>query len=169
MKTSGMKIFGFLSFFSIVITQQTLQNDNAAERFKWELIKKKIEQRVERGEIDREKANQHYQFYKDREMLSSNRKKNTVQKNNFKKVGIDDLEVLKNDLKAIGISDSDIEAVLGGLLRLIHAAKTDKQNFIINPRIKTYFIERLGLTNDQLNNLMNLAMRIALIEKNTLP
>ena len=68
---------------------------------------------------------------------------------------------MKNKLLDRGISSSQLDAVLGGMLRLVHAARTDGENFKMNPRIEAYFKDRLGLANPQIEYLMGLATKIA--------
>ncbi len=136
------------------------ENDN--KRLKWEQIKKKIEAAVERGEIKPDKAKDHYQYYREREMAASNRKKDIVLENNFKRIGIDNLNKLKNELLDQDIALSQLDAVLGGMLRLIYAAKSDKENFGMNPRIEAYFKDRLDLTDAQVKYIIVFANKIAI-------
>ena len=60
-----------------------------------------------------------------------------------------------------GIPGDRLDAVLGGMLRLVHAARTDGDKFEMNPRIETYFKDRLELTNFQIDYLIDVAKSIA--------
>jgi hypothetical protein len=60
-----------------------------------------------------------------------------------------------------GITDSQLDAVLRGMIRLIHGAKADGNNFEMNPRIQTYFQDRIGLNQEQVQYVMDLSVRIA--------
>ena len=95
-------------------------------------------------------------------MAASNRKKDIVLENNFKRIGIDNLNKLKNELLDQDIALSQLDAVLGGMLRLIYAAKSDKENFGMNPRIEAYFKDRLDLTDAQVKYIIVLANKIAI-------
>ena len=80
---------------------------------------------------------------------------------NFKKLGVDDLNELKNNMLDKGIPAGQLDAVLGGMLRLVHAARIDGDKFEMNPRIETYFKDRLELTNFQIEYLIDVAKSIA--------
>ena len=80
----------------------------------------------------------------------------------YKKLGISDLNRIKNGLMKNGISDNQIDAVLGGMLRVIHAAKSEGDNFEMNPRIQSYFQDRIGLTQDQTQYVKDISIRIAI-------
>ena len=54
------------------------------------------------------------------------------------------------------------------MLRLVHAARTDGENFKMNPRIEAYFKDRLGLANPQIEYLMGLAKRSLIYHINPL-
>ena len=60
-----------------------------------------------------------------------------------------------------GIPVDKLDAVLGGMLRLVHAARTDGDSFEMNPRIEAYFKDRLELTHFQIDYLMDVARNIA--------
>ena len=53
-----------------------------------------------------------------------------------------------------GIPVNKLEAVLGGMLRLMHVARLEESNFRINPRYEVYFKERVGLTNRQVDQII---------------
>ena len=60
------------------------------------------------------------------------------------------------------IPADQLDAVLGGMLRLVHAVKLDRENFRINPRLETYFKDRLGLTDRQTDLIARIASDIVL-------
>ena len=47
------------------------------------------------------------------------------------------------------------------MIRLIKIAKVDGQSFEINPRMKIYFERRAGLNQEQIQNVMDMSVRIA--------
>ena len=53
------------------------------------------------------------------------------------------------------------KAVLRGMIRLIHVARADGNNYEMNPRMKTYFEDRVGLDPKQVQYVMDLSARIA--------
>ncbi len=79
----------------------------------------------------------------------------------FKKLGISDLNRIKNSLLDNGITDSQLDAVLGGMVRLIHGSKADGKDFEMNPRLQVYFQDRIGLNQEQVLYVMDVSVRIA--------
>ena len=47
------------------------------------------------------------------------------------------------------------------MLRVIHKMKSEGEDFELDPRLKTYFQEELGLTDEQLELIQGLARRAA--------
>ena len=60
-----------------------------------------------------------------------------------------------------GITDTQLEPVLRGMIRLIHGAKADGNNFEMNPRMQIYFQDRIGLNQEQIQHVMDNSVRIA--------
>ena len=79
----------------------------------------------------------------------------------YEKLGLKDLNRIKNGLMKIGISDAQLDAVLGGMLRVIYVAKSEGDNFELNPRIQAYFQDRIGLDKDQIQYIKDISIRIA--------
>ena len=104
---------------------------------------------------------QTYSRYRSRATGLKQVRRDPVIENHFKDLGVDDLNKLKNEMLDQGIPGDRLDAVLGGMLRLVHAARTDGENFKMNPRIEAYFKDRLGLANPQIEYLMGLATKIA--------
>ena len=77
----------------------------------------------------------------------------------FKNIGVDHIVKLKRALLDKDISENELDAVLGGMLRLIHSFKIDT-SMQINPRIETYFLDRLKLNKKQLGHLIYLSEKI---------
>ncbi len=68
---------------------------------------------------------------------------------------------LKNHLLDKHIPIDKLDAVLGGMLRLIHYFKSDENNQKINPRLEAYFKGRLGLTSYHTTQVYKTARNIA--------
>lgn len=134
--------------------------DKLDDRKKWEVLRQRMERAVSRGDISREEADNKYASFRARSKGQRTERKDPVLEGHFKRLGVEDLDKLKNELLDHGILSDQLDAVLGGMLRLVHAAKTDGDNFKLNPRIESYFKDRLGLTNSQTDHLMTIARRI---------
>lgn len=157
-------IINIFSFTLIVNAQEQDFNTKHArdvERFKWEVVKKNIEAAVHRGEINPNKAQEHYNFYRKKEEIDLIPRNNTVLENHFKKLGLEDLNIIKDQLVNQGITENQLEAVLGGILCLTNAIKSDNQNFNMYPRLEAYFRERLSLKNSQVKYIMKYSKNLA--------
>ena len=76
--------------------------------------------------------------------------------NNFKKTIINETSAL--------VPPQNIQAeesVLGGMIRVVHAAKNEGNEFVLNPRIKTYFQNECGLSPNQIEFIRNFSIELA--------
>ena len=123
-------------------------------------IRERIEAAVERGEITREQADIRYAEFRKR-MNSNQREQNTEIEKHYNKLGVNNLGRIKRNLLSNGITDNQLEPVLRGMIRLIHGAKADGNNFEMNPRMQIYFQDRIGLNQEQVQHVMDSSVRIA--------
>ena len=156
-----LKIFSIFVVLSAQEKDFNKNHDLDLERLKWEVVKKNIEEAVARGEISPDKAVDHYSFYRNREEIDLIPRDNVVLEYHFKKLGIEDLTTIKDDLLQKGIEESQIEATLGGILRLVKSIKSDSQNVSTYPRLEAYFRDRLSLKNSQVKYIMEYSKNLA--------
>ena len=140
----------------VIVAQNSLENSRIEDRAIWEGFQRRIEGAVERGEMTQEQARESYAGFRRRMAMHG-----TDIVGHYEKLGISDLNRIKNGLMKNGISDNQIDAVLGGMLRVIHAAKAEGDNFEMNPRVQSYFQDRIGLTQDQTQDVKDISIRIA--------
>ena len=151
-------------FFPLMLNAQDpllSQNDKLSNREKWKILRQKTEVEVEKGEISREDADKKYSRFRSHLLGKKAERKDPVLENHFKKFGIDDIDQLKNHLLDKHIPIDKLDAVLGGMLRLIHFFKSDENNQKINPRLEAYFKGRLGLTSYHTTQVYKTAKNIA--------
>ena len=86
---------------------------------------------------------------------------NTKLEEHYEDLGINNLDHIKKGLLNNGISESQLDPVLRGMIRLIKIAKVDGQSSKMNPRMKIYFERRVGLNQEQIQNVMDMSVRIA--------
>ena len=137
------------------------QNDKLSKREKWKILRQKTERDVDKGEISREDADKKYSRFRSHMLGKKAERKDPVLENHFKKFGIDDIDQLKNHLLDKHIPIDKLDAVLGGMLRLVHYFKSEGNNQKINPRLETYFKGRLGLTSYHTTQVYKTAKNIA--------
>ena len=149
--------------FPLILTAQStvVGKSHVEDRARWEGLRERIEIAVERGELTREEADERYARYRAKLTGTRTERRDPIMENHYEKFGISDLGLIKNGLLDQGIPASQLDAVLGGMLRLVHAAKIDGENFKMNPRIEIYFKDRLGLTDTQTEYVMGYSRRIA--------
>ena len=151
-------------FFPLMLNAQDpllSQNDKLSKREKWNILRQKTERDVDKGEISREDADKKYSRFRSHLLGKKAERKDPVLENHFKKFGIDDIDQLKNHLLDKHIPIDKLDAVLGGMLRLIHYFKSDENNQKINPRLEAYFKGRLGLTSYHTTQVYKTARNIA--------
>ena len=151
-------------FFPLMLNAQDSllsQNDKLSKREKWKILRQKTERDVDKGEISREDADKKYSRFSSHMLGKKAERKDPVLENHFKKFGIDDIDQLKNHLLDKHIPIDKLDAVLGGMLRLVHYFKSEGNNQKINPRLETYFKGRLGLTSYHTTQVYKTAKKIA--------
>jgi len=151
-------------FFPLMLNAQDsllTQNDKLSKREKWKILRQKTERDVDKGEISREDADKKYSRFRSHLLGKKAERKDPVLENHFKKFGIDDIDQLKNHLLDKHIPIDKLDAVLGGMLRLVHYFKSEGNNQKINPRLETYFKGRLGLTSYHTTQVYKTAKKIA--------
>tara|TARA_B100001079_G_scaffold268668_1_gene279505 strand:+ start:195 stop:770 length:576 start_codon:yes stop_codon:yes gene_type:complete len=152
-------------FFPLMLNAQDSllsQNDKLSKREKWKILRQKTERDVDKGEISREDADKKYSRFRSHLLGKKAERKDPVLENHFKKFGIDDIDQLKNHLLDKHIPIDKLDAVLGGMLRLVHYFKSEGNNQKINPRLEAYFKGRLGLTSYHTTQVYKTAKNIAL-------
>ena len=151
-------------FFPLMLNAQDSllsQNDKLSKREKWKILRQKTERDVDKGEISREDADKKYSRFRSHLLGKKAERKDPVLENHFKKFGIDDIDQLKNHLLDKHIPIDKLDAVLGGMLRLVHYFKSEGNNQKINPRLEAYFKGRLGLTSYHTAQVYKTAKNIA--------
>tara|TARA_B100000575_G_scaffold275542_1_gene260235 strand:+ start:188 stop:757 length:570 start_codon:yes stop_codon:yes gene_type:complete len=152
-----------LVFFPLMLNAQDSllsQNDKLSKREKWKILRQKTERDVDKGDISREDANKRYARFRARVSGQRVERKDPVLEGYFKRYGIEDIDNLKNRILDQGIPADQLDAVLGGMLRLAHSIKLDGINYKINPRFQVYFEERLGMTKSQIIKIEKIARDI---------
>ena len=129
-------------------------------------IRDRIETAVDQGLITREQAEERFARYRERlgqrnNLIVGKSEPKTDILTNYKKLGVNNLSRIKKSLSNNGIPDNQLDGVLRGMLRLIHVAKSDENNYEMNPRMRNYFEDRIGLDPKQVQYVMDLSIRIA--------
>lgn len=134
-------------------------------RARVEFARGKIEGMVRSGEITPEQGRERLAGLKRRIAAAGQQDRNPVVnriEDAYKKYGIEDLSRIKSALSKRNIPEEQIDSVLRGILRMIPAAKKSGKDFSMDPRMRSYFGDRLGLNEEQIKTIGGIAARIAM-------
>jgi polyhydroxyalkanoate synthesis regulator phasin len=150
---------------SLVFAQQKSGTFTSPEaRARVELARGKIEGMVRSGEITPEQGRERLSGLERRIAAAGQHDRNPVVnriEDAYKKYGIEDLSRIRSALSKRSIPEEQIDSVLRGILRMIPAAKKSGKDFSMDPRMRSYFGDRLGLNEKQIETIGGMAARIA--------
>tara|TARA_B100000029_G_scaffold256626_1_gene253357 strand:+ start:2090 stop:2572 length:483 start_codon:yes stop_codon:yes gene_type:complete len=128
-------------------------------KMKWRVLRDRVEKAFKHGKLTREEADNEYAKFRAYATGKKIETKDPVLEKHFQKYGIENIDYLKNELLDQNIGVDQLDAVLGGILRLAHRAKLDGANFKMNPRLEIYFKQRIGLSDSQIDYIVGLVRR----------
>ena len=150
---------------SLVFAQQKSGTFTSPEaRARVEFARGKIEGMVRSGEITPEQGRERLAGLERRVAAAGQHDRNPVVnriEDAYKKYGIEDLSRIRSALSKRSIPFEQIDSVLRGILRMIPAAKKSGKDFSMDPRMRSYFGDRLGLNEKQIETIGGMAARIA--------
>ena len=154
----------FLISATILMSQQNLDVEqiHPSKDEAWEDFKERVNQYVSNGSINRSEAEYLFSGFRVNYGITDFRKEkhDNVMQEHFYKFGVKNVGSLKNKLFDAGIKTEELDSVLGGLLRITNSVKIEGNNFKINNRMKSYFIDRLNLDKKQVNYLIYIALKL---------
>ena len=134
-------------------------------RARVEFARGKIEGMVRSGEITPEQGSERLAGLKRRIAGAGQQDRNPIVnsiEDAYKKFGIEDISRIRSALSKRNIPYEQIDSVLRGILRMIPAAKKSGKDFSMDPRMKSYFGDHLGLNEEQIKTISGMAARIAM-------
>ena len=134
-------------------------------RARVEFARGKIEGMVRSGEITPDQGSERLAGLKRRIAAAGQQDRNPVVnriEDAYKKYEIEDISRIRSALSKRNIPYEQIDSVLRGILRMIPAAKKSGKDFSMNPRMRSYFGDRLGLNEEQIKTIGGIAARIAM-------
>jgi len=115
---------------------------------------------VEKGTITQEQADKRYEaFTKNQESPDGKPDIET----RYIRLGVetDELKRIKTKLKDSGITDDQLDLVLAAMIRMIHVAKSQGKEIDFSPRFQTYFENKVGLNDLQIQVVKGISRRVA--------
>ena len=136
------------------------KGDKAQKRPTANQLRERLIIGVEKGRITQEQADQRYEaFTKNRESPDDKPDVET----RYIRLGVetDELNRIKTKLRDSGIIDDQLDLVLAAMIRMIHVAKNQGKEIDFSPRFQTYFENKVGLNNLQIQVVKGLSRRVA--------
>jgi hypothetical protein len=115
---------------------------------------------VEKGRITQEQADKRYEAFMQNDVRPDDKPDIETR---YIRLGVDadELNRIQTKLKDSGITDDQLDLVLAAMIRMIHVAKNQGKEIDFSPRFQTYFENKVGLNNLQIQVVKGLSRRVA--------
>ena len=115
---------------------------------------------VEKGIITQEQADERYEAFTKNDVNSDDK---LGIETRYLRLGveIDELNRIKTKLKNSGITAVQLNLVLTTMIRMIHVAKSQENEIDFSPRFQTYFENKVGLHDLQIQVVKGITKRVA--------
>ena len=123
-------------------------------------LRERLNAGVEKGRITQEQADERYEAFT-KNVASSDDKPNIETRYIRLGVETDELNRIKTKLKDSGITDDQLDLVLAAMVRMIHVAKNQGKEIDFSPRFQTYFENKVGLNDLQIQVVKGISRRVA--------
>jgi len=115
---------------------------------------------VEKGRITQEQADKRYEAFMQNDVRPDDKPDIETR---YIRLGIDadELNRIQTKLMDSGITDNQLDLVLAAMIRMIHVAKNQGKEIDFSPRFQTYFENKVGLNDLQIQVVKGLSKRVA--------
>ena len=115
---------------------------------------------VEKGRITQEQADKRYEAFMQNDVRPDDKPDIETR---YIRLGVetDELNRIKTKLKDSGITDDQLDLVLAAMIRMIHVAKSQGKEIDFSARFQTYFENKVGLNDLQIQVVKGIARRVA--------
>ncbi len=115
---------------------------------------------VEKGRITQEQADKRYEAFMQNDVRPDD--KSDIE-TRYIRLGVetDELNRIKTKLWDSGITDDQLDLVLVAMIRMIHVAKSQGKKVDFSPRFQTYFENKVGLNDLQIQVVKGISRRVA--------
>jgi len=76
---------------------------------------------------------------------------------------------IRDHLEENGVSNNQMEQTLGGMLRIVHEVQAEGEDFELDPKLRNYFENEVGLANEQIELVQGYAQRIVFDRRRMAP
>lgn len=115
---------------------------------------------VEKGRITQEQADKRYEAFMQNDVRPDDKPDIETR---YIRLGIDadELNRIQTKLMDSGITDNQLDLVLAAMIRMIHVAKNQGKEIDFSPRFQTYFENKVGLNDLQIQVVKGLSKMVA--------
>ncbi len=115
---------------------------------------------VEKGRITQEQADKRYETFMQNDVRPDDKPDVETR---YIRLGVetDELNRIKTKLWDSGITDDQLDLVLVAMIRMIHVAKSQGKKIDFSPRFQTYFENKVGLNDLQIQVVKGISRRVA--------
>ena len=123
-------------------------------------LRERLRVGVEKGIITQEQADERYESFTKNEVSPGDK---LGIETRYIRLGVDigELYRIKTKLKDSGITDDQLNLVLTAMIRMIHVAKSQGKEIDFSPRFQTYFENKVGLNDLQIQVVKGISRRVA--------
>jgi hypothetical protein len=136
------------------------KGDKAQKRPTANQLRERLIIGVEKGRITQEQADQRYEAFMQNDVRPDDKPDVETR---YIRLGVetDELNRIKTKLRDSGITDDQLDLVLAAMIRMIHVEKNQGKEIDFSPRFQTYFENKVGLNNLQIQVVKGLSRRVA--------
>ena len=123
-------------------------------------LRERLRVGVEKGIITQEQADERYETFMQNDVRPDDKPDVETR---YIRLGVetDELNRIKTKLWDSGITDDQLDLVLVAMIRMIHVAKSQGKKVDFSPRFQTYFENKVGLNDLQIQVVKGISRRVA--------
>ena len=136
------------------------KGDKVQQRPTVDELRERLSVGVANGRITQEQADKRYEAFTKNEVSPDGKPDIETR---YIRLGVetDELNRIKTKLRDSGITDDQLDLVLAAMIRMIHVAKNQGKEIDFSPRFQTYFENKVGLNNIQIQVVKGISRRVA--------
>ena len=136
------------------------KGDKVQQRPTADELRERLSVGVANGRITQEQADKRYEAFMKNEVNPDDKPDIGTR---YIRLGVktDELNRIKTKLVDSGITDDQLDLVLAMMIRMIHVAKNQGKEIDFSPRFQTYFENKVGLNDLQIQVVKGISRRVA--------
>ena len=159
MKKTILSIMLILPMMSLAQDSMN-KGDKVQQRPTADELRERLSVGVANGRITQEQADKRYESFMKNEVNPDDKPDIGTR---YIRLGVktDELNRIKTKLVDSGITDDQLDLVLAAMIRMIHVAKNQGKEIDFSPRFQTYFENKVGLNDLQIQVVKAISRRVA--------